>query len=77
MSRLLVVNDFITDLQLPPVAADEDCELVAEKHSIVPPSVVSAKADRPCMVTSQVTEIQMLVIVLCVDRVMKLRILQN
>lgn len=57
MSRLLVFNDFITDLQRPPVAADEDCELGAETDSVVTPSVVSVKADRTCMVTSQVTDV--------------------
>lgn len=42
MTRLLVFNELIIELQQPPVATEEEqCELVDETQSVVAPSVVT------------------------------------
>lgn len=58
MTRLLVFNDLITELQQPPAATEEEQhELVEETESVVAPSVVNVKADRSPVVASQVTDV--------------------
>lgn len=57
MTRLLVFNDLITELQQPPAAAEEQRELLAETESLVAPSVVNVKADKLSVVASQVTDV--------------------
>lgn len=54
---LLVFNDLIAELQQPPVAAEEQCELAADTESLVAPSALKFKADRSPVVTSQVTDV--------------------
>lgn len=57
MSRLLIFNDLITELQQPASAAEEQCELPAEAGSLEMPPVVLAKPDGSSSVTSQVTDV--------------------
>lgn len=57
MTRLLVFNDLITELQQPPADTEEQCELVAEPESVVAPSPAKLRVERSPVVTSQVTDV--------------------
>lgn len=60
ITHLLIFNDFITELQQPLVATEEQQDLVEENESVVVPSAVNVKVDRPPVVASQVTDVMKL-----------------
>lgn len=58
MTRLLIFNDLITDLQRPPAATEgERRELVEETESVEVPTAVDGGADRSSVVTSRITDV--------------------
>ena len=57
MSRLLVFNDLITELQQLSEAEEEHRELNTETETQATPSVMNVKADKSPVVTSQVTHL--------------------